>query len=101
MSYNQSFLETPGYKERRGKEREGGEIESGYNCVMERYRCVHYADGGKCNRDLCGDCFKPKEASTSPQVFSNQALPVSLLHKEAIMRSAVHHKILYFSNLSH
>merc|ERR1719462_863725 len=32
-----------------------------------RYRCVHYADGGKCNRDLCGDCFKPKEASTSPQ----------------------------------
>ena len=62
-----------------GEKGERGEIEGGYNCVMGRYRCVHYADGGKCNRDLCGDCFKPKEASTSPQVFSNQALPVSLL----------------------
>merc|ERR1719462_673689 len=26
-----------------------------------RYRCVHYADGGNCNRDLCGDCFTPQE----------------------------------------
>jgi hypothetical protein len=22
-----------------------------------RYRCVHYGDGGNCNRDLCGDCL--------------------------------------------
>ena len=22
-----------------------------------RYRCVHYMSGGKCNYDLCGDCF--------------------------------------------
>ena len=37
MSYNQSFLETPGYKERREdrkrERRERGERESGYNCV--------------------------------------------------------------------
>ena len=46
-----------------------------------RYRCVHYGDGGRCNRDLCGDCFKPKEASASPQVCFLQSRCKSwLLH---------------------
>merc|ERR1719192_1760320 len=43
--------------------------DAGEGCFPEksRYRCVHYGDGGRCNRDLCGDCFKPKETSASPQ----------------------------------
>ena len=36
---------------------------------MFRYRCVHYMSGGKCNYDLCGDCFSAANKEQSQLQF--------------------------------
>ena len=47
-----------------------------------RYRCVHYGNGGKCNKDLCGPCVEEEEEvspkETSVRRSGREARPSAL-----------------------
>ena len=38
--------------------------EEGHFPDRARYRCVHYGNGGKCNKDLCGPCVEVEEGAS-------------------------------------